>query len=307
MVNLPGNCKERLIEMRSRKGLNQRMLSKELEKNGFGYFDVSTISRAENGKTARINTELIEALAKYYNVTADYLLGITNIPDKKNYELSELGLSYESAISLIKRETNPDGLNLLMRCGEFSMLCDMAASYFTAEKNEINDDIREMFPGLPDLFEDAECFGYDLSESDKRKLKADLSILREPERLQKETILRQFELVVEEMAENMRKKTDPERLSHESNELKLLIRKEVFKRQRQIGKQVLSEEDKAKITAGITAIRMGMCKEEKELFEQLYLMMMQNRSKKKDEKERQSKIQTHEGWRTLHPVQGTAR
>ena len=137
MVNIPGSCTERLVEMRYRRKLTQQDLSKELQKKGYGYFDVSTISRAESGKTSRINAELIEALAKYYNVTADYLLGLTDIPDKKNYELSELGLSYEAALSLIRKDTDPKGLNLLFRCEGFSDLCDMAASYFSAESREV--------------------------------------------------------------------------------------------------------------------------------------------------------------------------
>ena len=301
MVNIPGSCTERLVEMRYRRKLTQQDLSKELQKNGYGYFDVSTISRAESGKTSRINAELIEALAKYYDVTADYLLGLTDIPDKKNYELSELGLSYEAALSLIRKDTDPKGLNLLFRCEGFSDLCDMAASYFSAESREVYDDLRLVFPDLTGLPDDAGDFGYALSESDRRKLKADLAVLKEPERWQKETIIKQFEVVTEELAENMKERPDPEQLSHESNELKLQLKKEVLKRQRQLKQRMITEEDMAVIMATIAARKMRLHDDERQLFEQLYLTMIRNRSKKNG-KEVSDKIQTHDRRGPLYPL-----
>ncbi len=303
MVTIPGSCTERLVEMRYRRKLTQQDLSKELQKKGYGYFDVSTISRVESGKTTRINTELIEALARYYDVTADYLLGLTDIPDKKNYELSELGLSYEAAVSLIRKDTDPRGLNLFLRCEGFQNLCDMAASYFSAESKEVYDDLRMVFPVLTDLPDDAENFGYTLSESDRRKLRADLAILKEPERWQKEAIIKQFEVVTEELAENMKERPDPEQISHESNEMKLQLKKEILKRKRQLKQRMISEEDMAAIMARIAAGKMRLHDDEKQLFEQLYLTMIRNRSKKNG-KEVSDRIQTHDGRGTLYPLQG---
>ncbi len=282
--NLPGTCAERLAEMRYRKKLNQKQLSKELEDNGFGYFNESTISRAEGGKTTRINTELIEALSRYYGVTADYLLGLTNVPDKKNYELSELGLSYEAALNLIRRDIDPDGLNLLMRCEGFQALCAMAAAYFSEERKEGYEEMCTMFPDLTSLYENPdETMDTKLSASDKRRLEADLAVLREPEKMQKDVMIDQFRIVTEELADNMRVRPDPERISEENNQFTLRLRQEVMKRQRKLGKQKLSEADMAKIMARIIAVRMGLHDEEKDMFEQLYLTMMRNRAKKKTE------------------------
>ena len=81
MPILPGNMSERLIELRNAKRLTQKELSKQLSKKGLGFFDHATISRAESGKTVRVNVELIEALSRFYGVTADFLLGLTDVPD----------------------------------------------------------------------------------------------------------------------------------------------------------------------------------------------------------------------------------
>lgn len=286
MKNLPGTCAERLVEMRYRRKLNQKQLSKELEDKGYGYFNESTISRAENGTTTRINIELIEALARYYDVTADYLLGLTDIPDKKNYELSELGLSYEAALSLIKRNISSDGLNLLMRCAGFPVLCDMAAAYFSEGQQKAYEDMCVMFPEMNSIFEDSEALTYNLSAIDKRKLQAYLTVLREPEKIQKDIIMDQFRIVTEELANNMRERPDPERISEENNQFILRLRQEIMRRQRKLGKQKLSEEDMAKFMARIAAVRMGLHDEERDMFEQLYLTMMRNRSKKRSESEK---------------------
>ena len=60
---------ERLKELRIEKGLSIQMLSKDI---GIG---VASICRWENGKADVKGMQLI-VLAKYFGVTADYLLGL---------------------------------------------------------------------------------------------------------------------------------------------------------------------------------------------------------------------------------------
>jgi len=40
-------------------------------------------------------------IAKTFNVSTDFILETTEIPDKKNYDISELGLSVEAAKTFI--------------------------------------------------------------------------------------------------------------------------------------------------------------------------------------------------------------
>ena len=62
---------ERLKELRIEKGLTQAQLSSEtgLSRSGIGFW--------ENGERIPLATVVI-TLAKYFNVTTDYLLGVTD-------------------------------------------------------------------------------------------------------------------------------------------------------------------------------------------------------------------------------------
>ena len=62
---------ERLKELRAEKGLTQAQLASEtgLSRSGIGFW--------ENGERVPLATVVI-VLAKYFNVTTDYLLGISD-------------------------------------------------------------------------------------------------------------------------------------------------------------------------------------------------------------------------------------
>ena len=62
---------ERIKELRTGKGLSQMQLAKELN------VSQSAIAKWELGKTEPTASAII-ALAKYFNETADYILGLTD-------------------------------------------------------------------------------------------------------------------------------------------------------------------------------------------------------------------------------------
>ena len=51
----------------------------------------SSISRFLKGTKDKLTTEQIIRIARIFNVSSDFLLCLTNVPDKKNYDISELG------------------------------------------------------------------------------------------------------------------------------------------------------------------------------------------------------------------------
>ena len=57
----------------------------------------SALSRYLKGHTEMLGDEYIIKIAKHFRVSTDFLLGETDIPDRKNYDIEELGLSTESA------------------------------------------------------------------------------------------------------------------------------------------------------------------------------------------------------------------
>ena len=63
--------KDILRELREEKGLTQVQLAKEL------HFSLSIVNKWENGKK-NPSVEAIKILARFFNVTTDYLLGMDN-------------------------------------------------------------------------------------------------------------------------------------------------------------------------------------------------------------------------------------
>ena len=47
-------------------------------------------------KRKKIGNEYIVHIARVFNVSIDFILGLTVIPDRKNYDISELNLSVEA-------------------------------------------------------------------------------------------------------------------------------------------------------------------------------------------------------------------
>ncbi|MBQ9686087.1 MAG: hypothetical protein IJV41_06015 [Oscillospiraceae bacterium] len=62
-------------------------------------------------------------------MSADFLLGITNVPDKKNYTIEELGLTPEAARNLYTGAVDNRVINLLLAHPEFGMLANCIADY----------------------------------------------------------------------------------------------------------------------------------------------------------------------------------
>ncbi len=209
MPYLPGNIAQRLAELRYQNGLTQEQLSKEMYDAGLGFFDRSTISRAETGEVSNVSSELVMALSKYFGVTADFLLGLTDIPDKKNYELSELGLSYEAARKLLHREVNPDALNRFIECKSFAELTERIAEFYHSSMTETYAKVDGLFRGIRDLSGYAEDLGYTVPESERDSMRRKLSVLKDPVKDQKEMAVEQFGKVMDELAAMMRSGVDP--------------------------------------------------------------------------------------------------
>lgn len=83
-------------------GMTQAKLAKELG------ISESTLSRFLSGQTTKMGNDRIIKIANIFNVSTDFLLGETNIPVKKNYDISELGLSAEAAQALYTHKVNTE-------------------------------------------------------------------------------------------------------------------------------------------------------------------------------------------------------
>ena len=130
-VFLPGTIGERLKDLRTARGITIKELS---EKAGLDY---STLSRIENGKIQKVADDIVLKLARVFNVSSDFLLGLTNIPDKKNYTAEELGLSVDAVKNLYTGLVHNQAADLLLSNRDFADLSMALADYFN-EKNAID-------------------------------------------------------------------------------------------------------------------------------------------------------------------------
>ena len=92
---LPGTTGERITELREGAGLTIEELALKVGVNA------TTLGRMEKGQTQKIGDDVLTALAREFNVSTDFLLGLTSIPDRKNYDIAELGLSAQTGFYLL--------------------------------------------------------------------------------------------------------------------------------------------------------------------------------------------------------------
>ena len=120
---LPADVRKRIVDVMRERKMTQRELALRIDVNE------STISRFLSGKTEKLSEESVIRIARVFNVSTDFILGTTVIPDKKNYDISELGLSVEAAKNLYTGKVNNDVVNRLLENPRFATVTYMIAQH----------------------------------------------------------------------------------------------------------------------------------------------------------------------------------
>ena len=145
---LPGEVRERIKDLMKERKVNQSELARMAGCNK------STISRFLSGQTDTISDDTIIAIAKGFHVAADFLLGISDKPDRTMFALEELGLTVESGKALYTSETNAIVINALLGCKSFPALAQLLWQYMEgtaaegyAAQNQLYTDLAAMIAG----------------------------------------------------------------------------------------------------------------------------------------------------------------
>ena len=112
---LPADTRNRLIDLCKDRNISQSQLA------GVIGVDRSALSRFLSGKTDSLSHEHVIRMAKFFDVSTDFLLGETDDPSRINYDIGELGLTVKAAECLYTRKVEPTILCKLLeqeRCGE---------------------------------------------------------------------------------------------------------------------------------------------------------------------------------------------
>lgn len=136
---LPGTVRSRLLNLMKECKVTQVELATRIGSSE------SSFSRFITGKTDKISPEQIIRIARVFNVSTDFLLGIVDIPDRKNYEIAELGLSVQAARNLYTGKVNADVVNRLLESVRFAEVTYMIEQY-------LNDSMAKGFAAQNQLF-----------------------------------------------------------------------------------------------------------------------------------------------------------
>ena len=120
---LPGDTRQRIQDLIKDSNITQAELA------GIIGLSESALSRYLKGQTEMLGDGYIIKIAKHFNVSTDFLLGETNIPDRKNYDIEELGISAEAAKLLYTGRLDSRVLNLLLENPHFPQLLALLARY----------------------------------------------------------------------------------------------------------------------------------------------------------------------------------
>ena len=123
-VFISADTRQRIQDLiKQTKGMTQARLAKELG------ISESTLSRFLSGETTKLGNEHIIKIANIFSVSTDFLLGETNIPDKKNYDIEELGLTAKAAQALYTHKVNTEVVCQLLESTKFATLTNLLANY----------------------------------------------------------------------------------------------------------------------------------------------------------------------------------
>ena len=145
---LPANVRERIQDLMKERKVSQSDLAKLTN------CAESTLSRFLTGKTDKLSDENIIAIAGAFSVTTDFLLGLTNIPDRTNYDLAELGLSVQAGKALYTSRANAAVVNAMLESKSFPTLAQLIHQYMEgtaaegyAAQNQLYTDLAALAAG----------------------------------------------------------------------------------------------------------------------------------------------------------------
>ena len=124
MALLSGTPGERISDLCNGRGISQKELAKRIG------ISAPQMSRIVSGETKTVNSDILMAVAKEFKVSTDYILGLTEISVRKNYDISELGLSEGAVKGLVTGAVDVDILNRLLEHKNFPKLTNLIRIYF---------------------------------------------------------------------------------------------------------------------------------------------------------------------------------
>lgn len=124
---LHGTIRERLQDLMKSRKVSQAELAARID------CSESMLSRFLSGKTDKLGNESVIRIARGFNISTDFLLGETDVPDCVTYDVSELGLSVQAARNLYTQKVNPKVVNALLENPAFAETTELIYGFLNDE------------------------------------------------------------------------------------------------------------------------------------------------------------------------------
>lgn len=134
MAYLPGNFRQRVQELMKQHDMNAEDLAKLVEVSTDTVRRMLKVSEGGEDGSPKVSVDAIIKMAKYFNVSTDFLLGITIMPDPMNYPVEQLGLTEGAAKAILSRSVHMGILNRLLENPQFGQLT--YTMYYATEPNQ---------------------------------------------------------------------------------------------------------------------------------------------------------------------------
>ena len=112
---LPGSIRERIQDLLLEHNMTQAQLAERIG------ISESSLNRFLSGQTDKLSSDNVMAIAGIFHVSTDFLLGLTDIPYRTNYDLEKLGLSAQAAKNLLTNKVNANMLSALLEMPTFTV------------------------------------------------------------------------------------------------------------------------------------------------------------------------------------------
>ena len=125
-VYLPGTPAQRIRDRLGALKMSQAELAKAAG------LTEGTLSRILQERTKSIKSQDLIGIARALNVSTDFLLGLTNLPGRKNYSIEQLGLSDQAMQALVGNQIDRKVLSQLLAHQDFPAITRLIAAYADA-------------------------------------------------------------------------------------------------------------------------------------------------------------------------------
>lgn len=273
-VYLTGDLRFRLKNLMMERNVSQSQLAR------VAGISESTFSRFMSGQTHDLNSESVIRIARELDVSTDFLLGIINVPDKRNYNISDLGLTAQAARNLYTQRVNRDVVAYLLENPKFGETTRLIADYMSgslaagiAAQNQLLDDVAGMLIGAKQF-----------------AVARDVKVRKIPKNQVLEKIQTTFAAAVRDMEKDVTLEVAAKKLTGEQFER---IRSEVTKDEALIGKGISPEQFADMVMASIQGQNLLSAETAQKLRDALIAVAEDMR--KADEKEKEERGQALSG------------